>query len=158
MRTVIKRILGERLNIDWKIAVITIVSTLLITVDYYYSPTSGNHFDSILLFIVIPFGITVFIFKEKPSDYGFKIGDWKTGLLLVILGLLFMAPIIWVLGTRNSDMHGYSVTGFMITNRMALNSQVITDGRTGLVLAAVNGRSLFCDAPDFRHRQSLFLD
>ena len=107
MRTVIKRILGDRLNIDWKIALITIVSTLLIITDYYYSPTSGNHYDSILLFIVIPFGITVFIFKEKPSDYGFKIGDWKTGLLLTFLGLLLMTPIIWYLGTRNNGMQRY---------------------------------------------------
>jgi len=107
MRTLIKRVLGERLNIDWKIAVITIVSTLLIMVDYYYSPTSRNYLDSILLFVIIPLGITFLIFKEKPSDYGFTLGDWKTGLLLTFLGLLFMAPIIWFLGIKNSGMQGY---------------------------------------------------
>ncbi len=106
-RTLIKRIFGERLNIDWRIAVITIVSTLLIMADYYYSPTSRNYLDSILLFVIIPLGITVFVFKEKPSDFGFKLGDWKTGLLLTFLGLLFMGPIIWFLGTRNSGMQGY---------------------------------------------------
>ena len=102
-----KRILGGRLNIDWKIAVITVVSTLVIIVDYYYSPTSRNYLDSILLFVIIPFGITFLIFKENPSDYGFTFGDWKTGLLLTFLGLLFMTPIIWFLGTRNSGMQGY---------------------------------------------------
>jgi len=102
-----KRILGGRLNIDWKIAVITIVSTLLIMADFYYSPTSRNYLDSILLFVIIPLGITIFVFKEKPADYGFKLGDWKTGLLLTFLGLLLMAPIIWFLGTRNSGMQGY---------------------------------------------------
>jgi len=107
MRTLIKRILGDRLNIDWKIALITIVSTLLIIVEYYYSPTSRNYLDSILLFVIIPLGITIFVFKEKPADYGFKLGDWKTGLLLTFLGLLFIAPIIWFLGTRNSGMQGY---------------------------------------------------
>ncbi len=106
-RTLIKRIFGERLNIDWKIAVITIVSTLLIMADYYYSPTSRNYLDSILLFVIVPLGITIFVFKEKPADYGFKLGDWKTGLLLTFLGLLFMGPIIWFLGTRNSGMQGY---------------------------------------------------
>jgi len=102
-----KRILGGRLNIDWKIAVITVVSTLLIIADYYYSPTSRNYLDSILLFVIIPLGITIFVFKEKPANYGFKLGDWKTGLLLTFLGLLLMAPIIWFLGTRNSGMQGY---------------------------------------------------
>lgn len=107
MHKFMKRILGERLNIDWKIAVITIVSTLLIMADYYYSPTSRNYLDSLLLFVLIPFGITIFVFKEKPSDYGFTLGDWKTGLLLTFLGFLLMAPIIWFLGTRNSGMQGY---------------------------------------------------
>jgi membrane protease YdiL (CAAX protease family) len=107
MRTLIKRILGERLIFDWKIAVISIVSTLLIMADYYYSPTSRNYLDSLLLFVLIPFGITIFVFKEKPSDYGFTLGDWKTGLLLTSLGILLMAPIIWFLGTRNSGMQGF---------------------------------------------------
>ena len=107
MRKIFKRILGERLNIDWKIAVITIVSTLLIMVDYYYSPTSRNHLDSILLFVLIPISVTLIIFKEKPADYGFALGDWKTGLLLTFLGLVLMTPIIWFLGTRVPGMRGY---------------------------------------------------
>ena len=107
MRKKFKRILGERLNIDWKIASITIVSTLLIMVDYYYSPTSRNYLDSILLFVFIPFGMTFILFKEKPTDYGFTLGDWKTGLLLTTLGVVLMIPIIWFLGTRVPGMQRY---------------------------------------------------
>lgn len=107
MGKIISRIFGDRLNIDWKISLITIVSTLLITVDYYYTPTGKNYFDSILFYIFIPFLITVIIFREKPADYGFSLGDWKTGLLLTFLGLLFMAPIIWYLGTQEGGMQGY---------------------------------------------------
>ena len=103
----IKRLLGERLRIDWKIAVITVVSTLLIIADYYYNPTSGNHFDSLLYFIVIPFLIIVIIFRESPADYGFILGDWKAGLILTVLGILLMTPIIWYLGTRDLGMQGY---------------------------------------------------
>ena len=103
----IKRILGDKLNIDWKIAVITILSTLLITADYYYKPTSRNYLDSILFYIAIPLFITVIIFREKPSDFGFTFGDWKTGLMLTFLGILFMIPIIWYLGTREEGMQGY---------------------------------------------------
>jgi len=103
----IKRILGDKLDIDWKIAVITIVSTLLIMVDYYYSPTSKNYLDGLLLYILIPIGITLLVFREKPVNYGFTVGDWKTGLLLTFLGILFMTPIIWYLGTREIGMQGY---------------------------------------------------
>lgn len=104
---ILKRILGERLNIDWKIAVITIVSTLLIMVDYYYSPTSKNYLDGVFLYVVIPICITVFIFREKPKSFGFTFGDWKTGLILTLLGLVLMAPIIWYLGVHNEGMTNY---------------------------------------------------
>jgi membrane protease YdiL (CAAX protease family) len=103
----IKKILGERLHIDWKIAVITVISTILIMVDFYYSPTMRNYLDSILLLICIPFGIILLVFKEKPSDYGFVLGDWKTGLLLTFLGMLFMTPIILLLGKYDPGMQVY---------------------------------------------------
>lgn len=103
----IKRILGERLKIDWKIAVVTIVSTLLIMVDYYYSPTPKNYFDSILLYVAIPLLITTLIFGENPKSLGFTLGDWKTGLLLTFLGLVCMTPIIWYLGVKNPGMMNY---------------------------------------------------
>jgi len=107
MYKILKRILGEQLNIDWKIAVITTVSTILIMVDYYYSPTFNNHFDSILLFILIPLVITLIIFRDNPADLGFKLGDWKTGLILVFLSLILMTPIIWYLGTKHPGMREY---------------------------------------------------
>ena len=103
----LKRILGDRLNIDWKIAVITIVSTLLIMVDYYYSPTSKNYLDGIILYVVIPILIIFFIFRDKPKSFGFTFGDWKTGLLLTFLGLVLMTPIIWYLGVHNRGMTNY---------------------------------------------------
>jgi len=107
MSKFLRTILGDKLKIDWKIGVITVVSTLLIIVDYYYNPAGKNYFDSIFLYILIPLGITVLIFKENPADYGFKIGDWKTGLLLTFLGLVLMGPIIWYLGTREDGMQSY---------------------------------------------------
>ena len=103
----IKRIFGERLGIDWQMAVITVVSTLLILVDYYYSPTSRNYLDGILLYILIPIVITLVFFKASPADYGFTLGDWKTGLTLTLGGVLLMAPIIYYLGTKDPSMSRY---------------------------------------------------
>jgi membrane protease YdiL (CAAX protease family) len=107
MKKIVTRILGDRLHIDWKIALITIVSTLLVMVDFYYSPTTRNHFDSLALFILVPFFMTLVIFRDAPSDYGFCLGDWKTGLLLTLLGVILMTPIIWYLGTREIGMQAY---------------------------------------------------
>lgn len=105
--TLIKGLLGPKLNIDWKIALLTILSTSLILADYYYSPTGYNHFDSILLYILIPGMCVIFLFKEPLSEYGFKLGDWKMGMVLTLLGCALMTPVIWYLGSRNPSMGSY---------------------------------------------------
>ena len=102
-----KRLLGLKFDFDWKIAVLTITSTLLITVSYYYDLTGAEYFDSPLLYILIPGLITLLIFRESPAEYGFKLGDWKVGLLLAVLGCLLMFPVIWYLGSHNSSMIHY---------------------------------------------------
>jgi membrane protease YdiL (CAAX protease family) len=103
----IRNLLGEKLNFDGKIALLTVLSTLLITVDYYFSPTGYNHFDSLLLYILIPGLCILIVFREPLSEYGIKLGDWKAGLLFTILGCVLMAPVIWYLGSRNFSMQGY---------------------------------------------------
>jgi membrane protease YdiL (CAAX protease family) len=96
-----------KLNIDVKIALLTIVSTTLVMVDYYYSPTSNNHWDSILLYILIPAGITILVFREKPAEYGFRLGNWRIGILLTIAGIALTAPILWILGRAHPGMQAY---------------------------------------------------
>lgn len=46
--------------------------------------------SSLILFGLIPLLIIKYAFKEKLSDYGLQIGDWKFG----ILSVLVMAPVM----------------------------------------------------------------
>lgn len=107
MKEITRSLKRKQLGIDWKIAILTIASTLLIIADYYFNFSAGNNLDSILLYIVIPVGITVFVFKESPSSYGLTIGDWKAGLLITAFAILLMAPILWYLGTNQVTMQQY---------------------------------------------------
>ncbi|HSB01505.1 MAG TPA: hypothetical protein VLE49_12710, partial [Anaerolineales bacterium] len=92
-----KTLLGEKLHFDWKVVTITIVSTLLLMVDYYHqsiistlllkigSPFTiskywGEYLDRVILYLVIPLAIIVFLFRENPKEFGFSLGDWKAGL------------------------------------------------------------------------------
>ena len=49
-----KYLLGEKLHFDWKIVTITIVSTLLLMVDYYHKITPQKYWDRIILYLLIP--------------------------------------------------------------------------------------------------------
>ena len=106
-----KFLMADKPAIDWRIAVLTITSTLLISVDYYFSPTGFNHWDNILLYILIPGLMTILVFRESPGEYGFRLGDWKAGLLIAALGCLLMFPVIWYLGSRNPSMINYYQNG-----------------------------------------------
>ena len=75
-----KYLLGEKLHFDWKVVTITIVSTLLLMVDYYHRLTPYKYWDRVILYLVIPLLIIIFLFRENPKEFGFSLGDWKAGL------------------------------------------------------------------------------
>jgi membrane protease YdiL (CAAX protease family) len=102
-----KYLLGERLDLDWKVAIVTVVSTLLLIVDYYHTFTSYKHWDRFIFYFVIPLLLTLILFRESPAKYGFALGDWKLGLVYTILGILLMIPILYLLGRGNESMETY---------------------------------------------------
>jgi membrane protease YdiL (CAAX protease family) len=105
-----KYLLGEKLKFEWKIVTITIASTLLLMVDYYHRLTQFKYWDRVILYLVIPLLLIVLLFRENPKEYGFGLGDWKAGLIITALGILFMAPIIYYLGSGDEFMRAYYQT------------------------------------------------
>ncbi len=102
-----KYLLGEKLNFDWKIVTVTIVSTLLLMVDHYHRLTPYKYSDRVILYLILPLLLTLILFRENPREYGFSLGDWKLGLAYTALGILLMAPVIYYLGTDNESMKAY---------------------------------------------------
>jgi len=102
-----KYLLGEKLNFDWKIVTVTILSTLLLMVDYYHSFTGHEYWDRVLLYLVVPLLVILILFRENPKEYGLSFGDWKLGLTYTALGILLMAPIIYYLGSDDVSMKEY---------------------------------------------------
>jgi membrane protease YdiL (CAAX protease family) len=102
----IKGLLGERLLLDWKIAVATIVSTLLLTMDAYHRFTPSKSLDRLILYLAVPMLVVVFVFREAPGRYGFGLGDWRVGVGLTCVGMIVVAPALW-LTAHSTTMHDY---------------------------------------------------
>ncbi|RJP53382.1 MAG: hypothetical protein C4557_04780, partial [Anaerolineaceae bacterium] len=102
-----KYLLGEKLDFDWKVITVTIVSTLLLMVDHYHKLTAHKYWDRVILYLVIPLLIVLILFRENPREYGFSFGDWKLGLAYTALGILLMAPVIYYLGRGDEAMKSY---------------------------------------------------
>jgi len=101
-----KTLLGPRLQFDWKIVTVTIVSTLLLMVDYYHRLTPNKGYDRIILYLVIPLLVIVLVFRDDPRDYGFTFGDWKAGLVITAIAILLIAPVLWLVA-RGGAMTDY---------------------------------------------------
>jgi uncharacterized protein len=102
-----KRFFDIKERFDWKIAVLTIVSTIVIIVERYNKITSWETLDRFLLFFLIPMVVILFVFKDSPRDYGFQIGDWKAGLFLTFGSIILIAPILYVLARSDPSMKDY---------------------------------------------------
>jgi uncharacterized protein len=95
------------IRFDWKVVTITIVSTLLLMVDYYHELTSWKPYDRTLLYFVVPMLFILLVFRENPKEYGFQLGDWKAGLVITLGAIVVMTPILWLLLRGDASMQKY---------------------------------------------------
>jgi uncharacterized protein len=118
----VKKLFGEKLQFDWKIAVLVAVSTLLLMIDFYHPQVapwtrwlpgwkatglSTKIIDRTLFYFVVPMLIVLLVFREKPSEYGFSLGNWKAGLILTLGGILLITPVLWLVGHADGSMRDY---------------------------------------------------
>ena len=104
----LKKLFQTDLHFDWKVVTITIVSTLVMMIDYYHHFIPGwKGLDRTALYFVVPMVFIVFVFREHPKDYGFQLGDWKAGLVITVGSLLVILPALWLLVHGDSSMREY---------------------------------------------------
>ncbi len=122
-----KKIFQNDLHLDWRIAVLTAGSVLLLMIDSYHAvlvpwakivvfgrtitpgwlPVPAKDLDRTILYLIIPLLIILVLFRENPKNYGFTFGDWRTGLLLTAGAILLLAPILWLVSRTSTSMQDY---------------------------------------------------
>jgi len=135
-----KKLFGEKLHLDWRIVLLVVASTLLIMIDSYHAQLapwmkwfpgwkeaglSTKIFDRTLLFFIIPMFIIIFVFRQKPGEFGFTVGDWKAGIALTLGGILLISPVLWMVVRGDATMQGYYkglVTGLPLNTLLDLFS------------------------------------
>ncbi len=112
----LKRLFQTDLHFDPKIVTITVVSTLVIMIDYYHviipawfglDELYRKVLGGMVLFLLVPLAMIVLVFREDPREYGFQLGDWRAGLALTAGSLLVMFPILWFLVRGDASMQKY---------------------------------------------------
>jgi membrane protease YdiL (CAAX protease family) len=51
-------------------------------------------FERFVLFGLVPLAIVLLVFRDRPSRYGLRLGDWRWGLPLAVVGAAAMTPVV----------------------------------------------------------------
>jgi len=95
------------ITFDARLTSIIIMGTILPMIDHYNHRITGTKaYDRMVLYFVIPMLIILLLFRDKPSEYGFRLGNWRTGLMWTLVGCLGMAVVLWFVA-RTPAMQRY---------------------------------------------------
>jgi membrane protease YdiL (CAAX protease family) len=50
--------------------------------------------ERFVLFLLVPLTVVLLGFRDRPSRYGVRLGDWRAGSVLVVVGCAVMTPIV----------------------------------------------------------------
>ena len=92
-------------DFDARIIQIVSVATVVLIIAFNNRFVEAEY-DRFVLEFIIPLAIILLVWREDPRRYGLRLGDWRLGLLVVVLGVAVLAVVIWFLG-RLPDFRAY---------------------------------------------------
>lgn len=95
------------IQFDLKLVFLVIYGVVVPMLDYYRHDITGTKaYDRLVLYFIIPMLVILFLFRDSPSDYGFQLGNWRTGLAWTIPVCAVMAIVLWFIA-RTPAMQSY---------------------------------------------------
>ena len=98
------RLFGVTLPLRANVAVLTVTGLIVIDqLGLLFSPTTSAELayglravsvERFVLFLVVPAAIVLFGFRDRLDRYGLRLGEWRLGAVLLVLGLVVMTPVI----------------------------------------------------------------
>jgi len=84
---------------DLNLVAVVGISTLVLVLKYYY-PLNIDfpRATELIYYLLIPVAAGFLIFRDKPWDYGIRIGRWKSAIILTLVCLAVMVLILYEAG------------------------------------------------------------
>lgn len=147
------------LRLPTRATVVTVAVLLIVIFDYQrtfipdpliqYDRNPGMQrlqaIERVALFLCVPLLLVLVGFRDRPSRYGLRLGDWRWGLGLALAGCIVMTPIVLAVAPLPEFRDWYapsaeSVGGVALTNVLDLvSSEFFYRGFLMLALARVFG-------------------
>lgn len=107
---------------DARLVLIVVLTTILPMLDWYRHMPAGwlfdqlgitgldfltvKAFDRLIYYFLVPLIVIIFLWWERPRDYGFQFGNWREGLLWTLLAIVGMSILLWLIA-RTDAMSSY---------------------------------------------------
>jgi membrane protease YdiL (CAAX protease family) len=102
------------LRLPLRETVVVLVTTFTLVIDYYHplallnlpiGPAASSGIARFALLGVVPL-VTLLILRERPADYGLRLGEWRVGLAVAV-GLAALVTPVVILAAGLPDFHAY---------------------------------------------------
>ena len=99
------------LRLPLRETLVVMVTTFALLIDYHHDwnlpidPALSRGLERVVLYFAGPL-VTLFMLRERPGDYGLRIGEWRIGLA-VALGLAILVTPIVVISAGLPDFAAY---------------------------------------------------
>jgi membrane protease YdiL (CAAX protease family) len=96
---------------------VVLVTTFVLLIDYYHplsvlnlpiGPALSIGIERVALFLAVPL-VTLLLLRERPSEYGLHIGEWRVGLAVAV-GLAALVTPVVILAAGLPDFQLYYAT------------------------------------------------
>ena len=100
----------------------TFIPDALIQYDHNPGMQRLQAFDRFVLFLVVPLLVVLLGFRERPSRYGLRLGEWRVGVPLAVLGCAVMTPVALWFATQPDARAYYSNSWSSLPDVLATNA------------------------------------
>lgn len=124
----IKKLDFKTVYIFLSVAVIIFISSVFASPNFYYEVFEVNKLNSRIywfladgtLMFILPVLSIKFIFREKLSDFGLKLGDVKFGIYTMLLFFAVMLVIVWIVSATEKFALAYPQGGIVLKENYSL--------------------------------------
>ena len=92
------------LRLPLRETIVVLVTTFVLVLDYYHplallnlpiGPAASTGIARVALYFMVPL-LTLLLLRERPAEYGLRLGDWGVGLAMAIGLALLVTPVVIV--------------------------------------------------------------
>jgi membrane protease YdiL (CAAX protease family) len=78
-------------------------------------------FDRLVLFLVVPLLVVLLGFRDRPSRYGLRLGEWRIGAALAVIGCAVMTPVVLWFASQLDAQSYYAPSWSSLPDVLATN-------------------------------------